>query len=270
MDIVLPQNFLVALCFLLGGILGSFANVVIVRFDAERGWDNVTFPPSHCQNCKTQVSWFHNIPIFSWFILRGKCPHCGTRFSLRYSLVELLTAVLFALLAYKFGYSWRLVELCYFAFALVICSFIDLDTMLLPDVFTLSGVAIGLLGAMLIPERSFWDAFFGALVGGGFLYAVAVLYQLVRKQEGMGGGDIKLLAWIGAVLGWQSIPIVILFASVLGMLAGFWQAFRTKGGLQQPIPFGPHLALAAIMYVLLDLQFLAQIYLRLHGLEDLP
>jgi len=129
-------------------------------------------------------------------------------------------------------------------------SFIDLDHMILPDKFTLSGIVIGLLGGLLNPERSLLDAVFGLLMGGGFLYAIAYIYFAIRNRDGMGGGDIKLLGWIGAVLGWKSIPFVILFSSLTGSVVGIAVSVKSEAGLKSSIPFGPYLAAAAVVYVL--------------------
>ena len=134
-------------------------------------------------------------------------------------------------------------------FGLVVITFIDLDHMIIPDVFSLSGIVLGLLGGILNPQRNFWDAFGGILMGGGFLWAVAAIYWLIRKAEGMGGGDIKLLAWLGAVLGWKSIPFVIIFSCVLGSSMGVGIMVAKRGGMKTAIPFGPYLALAGLCYI---------------------
>ena len=249
--------------FIYGTILGSFANVVIFRLP--RG-ESVVKPGSYCRSCKTPIRWYHNIPILSWFILRGKCANCGVGYSIRYPIVELVMGLLFALAGAALGFHWLLLEALIFIFCVVSASMIDIDHMILPDKFTISGVAIGLIGAALNPERSFLDALYGAFFGFGVLWAVAYLYFVFRNREGMGGGDIKLLAWIGAVLGWKAIPAVILISSILGSVAGILLAFRTKGGMTQAIPFGPYLASAALMYLLLDGDRLSQWYLALHGL----
>ena len=157
--------------------------------------------------------------------------------------------LLFLGLFLKVGFSWLLLEYLVFVFALVAASCIDLDHMILPDVFTLSGIVIGLLGAIFNPEREFLPSLFGVLLGGGSLWAVAVIYSLIRKQEGMGGGDIKLLAWIGAVLGWTSVPFVIIVSSLVGSLVGLLLVFRSQKGLTHAIPFGPYLALGALLYI---------------------
>lgn len=176
-------------------------------------------------------------------------------------------ALLFAAAGVAIGPHWTLVEALIFIFGLVTVSFIDLDHMILPDKMTLPGILIGLVGAALNPERAFLDAILGVLFGAGFLWAIAYLYYAFRNRAGMGGGDIKLLGWIGAVLGWKAIPVVILLSSVLGSLVGMAQAVRTKGGMQQPIPFGPYLAGAALLYLLFNGARLSDWYLSLHGLS---
>ncbi|MBO9666862.1 MAG: prepilin peptidase [Bdellovibrio sp.] len=232
--------------FILGAVFGSFANVVIYRLPRE---ESIVKPRSHCYNCKTPVKWYDLIPILSWFILRGKCRHCGAKFSFRYPMVELITAVLFMLSYHYAGLSWSLIEYLLFTFGLVVCTFIDLDHMILPDEFTLSGIVIGLVGAALNPQREFLDAFYGVLMGGGFLWGMAYVYYLMTKQEGMGGGDIKLLAWIGALLGWKAIPFVIMSSAIIGSVVGLITARKQNAGLKTVIPFGPYLALGAVLYL---------------------
>lgn len=232
--------------FILGAIFGSFGNVIIYRLPKE---ESIVKPRSYCYSCKTPIKWYDNIPILSWFILRGHCRHCGARFSFRYPLVELIMAVLFMLSYHYVGISWSLLEYLIFIFGLVVCTFIDLDHMILPDEFTLSGIVLGLLGAALNPHRDFLDALFGVLMGGGFLWGMAYVYYLLTKQEGMGGGDIKLLAWIGALLGWKAIPFVIMSSAIIGSVVGLIAARKQKAGLKTVIPFGPYLALGAILYL---------------------
>lgn len=190
-------------------------------------------------------------------------------------------SALFAAAFYRFGWSWTLLEALIFIFGLVTVSFIDLDHMILPDKFTLPGIVIGLLGAALNPEREFLPAFYGVLLGGGFLWAIAYLYAVIRNREGMGGGDIKLLAWIGAVLGWQSVPFVILvaslFGSVIGVASMLWSVRKKSAQPSESsgeedsvgtfaIPFGPFLAGAALLYLLVDGQRIIDWYLDLHQL----
>lgn len=263
-DHLFEKTVLASFLFLFGAIFGSFANVVIYRLP--KG-ESIAFPGSRCGSCGTPISWYNNVPILAWFWLRGKCAKCRAPYSFRYPLVEFVMAALFAAAGFSLGFQWTLVEALIFIFALVTASVIDIDHMILPDKFTLSGIVIGLVGAALNPERSFVDSLIGAAVGTGFLWAIAYLYFVFRKREGMGGGDIKLLGWIGAVLGWKAIPIVVLLSSVLGSVVGIALTFKTKGGMQKPIPFGPYLAGAALIYLLLDGSRWSDWYLALHGIQ---
>lgn len=240
------DGFFYVVFFLLGACFGSFANVIIYRMP--KG-ESIVTPRSHCQNCQKNVAWYDNIPMVSWLILRGKCRHCGAKFSFRYFFVELLTACLFTLAYFYLGLTWNLLEALLFIFPIVCCVFIDFDHMILPDEFTLSGIVIGLIGAWLNPQREFLDALLGVLMGGGFLWAMAYLYYVFTKQEGMGGGDIKLLAWIGAVMGWKAVPFVIMTSAIIGSVIGLILARKQKEGLKTMIPFGPYLALGAVIYM---------------------
>lgn len=261
---MLSQPFFSIVLFVFGALLGSFANVVIYRLPLGK---SIAWPGSHCMKCNAPVAWYNNVPIFAWCWLRGKCATCREPFSVRYPLVELLMAALFAFAGERLGPSYTLIEALIFIFMLVTVSFIDLDHMILPDKFTLPGIAIGLIGAALNPEREFLPAVYGVILGGGFLWSIAYIYFALRNREGMGGGDIKLLAWIGAVLGWHSIPIVILLSSIIGSLVGLIIAARTKDGMSLAIPFGPYLAGAALVYLLCDGSSWAHWYLALHGFE---
>lgn len=231
----------------LGLLFGSYANVVIHRLP--KGESTVR-PRSRCPGCSQPIAWYDNIPVLSWLILQGKCRRCKASISYRYPLVESLMALLFVAVYWQVGLSWLCLEYLFLVFGLVTVSFIDFDHMILPDEFTLGGIVLGLLGAWLNPEREFAPALYGVLMGGGFLWAVAYIYFLLRNQEGMGGGDIKLLAWIGAYLGWQAIPFVILSSSLLGSVAGLAWAGFNRAGLKASIPFGPYIALGALVYIL--------------------
>jgi leader peptidase (prepilin peptidase)/N-methyltransferase len=245
---VLMENptFTGAMFFLYGALFGSLANVIIYRLPQGK---SIVKPRSACPKCEKQIAWYDNIPIVSWIILRAKCRNCKAKIHWRYPLVEFITGLCFAGLYYQVGFSWLLLEYLIFVYFMIVASFIDFDHMILPDVFTLGGIVVGLIGAALNPERAFLPAFYGVLLGGGFLWAIAYAYFVFRKVEGMGGGDIKLLGWIGAMLGWQAIPFVVLSSSILGSVVGLIAAFRTKGGLNTAIPFGPYLALGALLYI---------------------
>ena len=181
-------------------------------------------------------------------MLAGKCRNCKNSISIRYPLVELLMGIVFTAVFLRFGVSWTSLEYVILSFGLVTISFIDLDHRIIPDEFSLSGIVLGLMGAALSPERSFYDSLAGVLLGGGFFWAVAYLYLLIRKQDGLGGGDIKLLAWIGAYFGWVSVPFIILASSVLGTIFGLVLIAR-GGNLKSSLPFGPFIVVAAYVYL---------------------
>ena len=233
--------------FVLGAVLGSFANVFIVRWPQG---ESIISPPSHCVQCKKKLKWFHNFPLFSYLFLRGKCAFCQSPISLRYLLVESLMACLFGAIAHIYGVSWFCLEYCLLLFGLVVISFIDLKCMLIPNRFTFSGMALGLLGSLINPNRSFTASLLGLFFGGGSLYVIAWVYKKWRKEEGLGGGDVKLLAWLGAVLGLKAIPFVVLSGSLMGSLAGLVAMILYKKGLKTAIPFGPYLCGGAILYLL--------------------
>ena len=239
------EDFQIFLAFLFGACFGSFANVLIYRMPAEES----IVGRSHCKNCLATIPWYKNIPLFSYFILQGKCSQCHVTFSIRYPLVEFIMACLFAGLVFQYGISWTSLEYLILIFGLVTASFIDYDHMILPDEFTLGGIVIGLVGAAINPERSFLDAFLGVLFGGGVLWLVAYLYFIFTGRDGLGGGDIKLLAWLGALLGWKAIPFIILSSSVVGSIVGIILSRKNEEGLKTMIPFGPFLALGALLYL---------------------
>jgi len=252
--------------FVFGILFGSFANVVIVRLPKH---ESVVLPSSHCRSCNQKIRWFDNIPLLSYLLLRGRCRACGAKVSWRYPFVEFLMGALFALSYAVLGLTPDLVEALILVFGLVTVTFIDIDHMILPDKFTLPGIVIGLIGSILNPNRSFWDALAGVLLGGGFLWMMAYLYWVWRNQEGMGGGDIKLLAWIGAVLGWRAVPFVIMVASIAGTIGGLIAIFRSSDeGLKKAIPFGPYIAGAALLFLFAAGDFWSTIYLDFFGLNS--
>ena len=194
------EAFYILMLFLFGACFGSFANAIIYRLPLEIS----ILGRSQCTKCKNQISAWHNIPIFSYFILKGKCEKCSAPFSIRYPTVEFITGILFSAVYFYYGQAWITLEYLILVWGLVVCSFIDLDHMILPDEFTLGGIVIGFIGAFLNPERTVLDAFWGFLFGGGILWSVAYIYYLFTGREGLGGGDIKLLAWLGTILGWKA------------------------------------------------------------------
>jgi leader peptidase (prepilin peptidase)/N-methyltransferase len=194
--------------FIFGTLIGSFLNVCIARIPEHK---SVVSPPSHCPLCLAPIRWYQNIPIVSYLVLRGRCAGCGQIIPIRYLLVEVLTGLLFAQVFFRFGFQYATLLCWVLVSLLVVITFIDLDYQIIPDVLSLPGVGVGLAGSVLIPWIPWTDSLLGILLGGGILYAIALGYEFLAKREGLGGGDIKLLAMLGAFLGWKAIfPIVVL------------------------------------------------------------
>ena len=234
------------IAFILGAVIGSFLNVCIYRIPAG---ESIVHPPSRCPACGSGIRWYQNVPVVSYLLLGGKCAACKVRISPRYPLVEALTGLLFVVVLYRFGFQWATPVYWLFAAALIVITFIDLDHQIIPDVISLPGIVVGFLCSFAIPWLSWGDSLIGILVGGGSLYLVAVGYELLTKKEGMGGGDIKLLAMIGAFLGWQAILPVIFLSSFVGSLVGVPVMLLKKADSKLAIPFGPFLAAAALFYL---------------------
>lgn len=253
-------------CGLLGLLVGSFLNVVIHRLprmmDSEwqaqcrelRGEPaapattyNLVVPRSSCPQCGHRITAAENIPVVSWLALGGQCRACKARISPRYPLVEALTGLLSGVVAWHFGFSWTLAGGLVLTWALVALAFIDLDTTLLPDDITLPLAWAGLLlnlNAVFVPLA---DAVIGAAAGYLCLWTVYQAFKLVTGKEGMGFGDFKLLAAIGAFLGWKMLPVVILLSSVVGALVGIGLIVFARHARGKPIPFGPYLAAAGFI-----------------------
>jgi leader peptidase (prepilin peptidase)/N-methyltransferase len=241
------ENTLSFFVALFGALVGSFLNVVIVRLPEEGG--SVVFPASHCPVCKKPIAWYDNIPLVSFFLLRGRCRQCQARISLRYPLVEGAMALLALALYQHFGLTLLFPIYFIFCAALLAVIFIDLQHQIIPDVISLPGIVLGFGFSFVNPFVTWQDAGLGILFGGGSFYLVALTYYLLTKREGMGGGDIKLLAMIGAFLGWQSLPFVIFGSSLLGVVAGVWAMIEQRKGGKTVIPYGPFLAMAALLYL---------------------
>ena len=254
---------------LFGLLIGSFLNVVIHRLPRmmQRDFDNyvaqengqplphedrynLIVPRSACTSCGHQITALENIPVLSYAILGGKCKSCKAPISARYPMVELLTAILSAWVIWHFGSGWTGLAALLFVYLLIAMTFIDADTQLLPDDLTLSllwaGLLINLQG-LFVPLQ---DAVIGAVAGYAALWAVYWLFKLTTGKEGMGYGDFKLLAAIGAWLGWKMLPLIILLSSLLGAIVGIALITLTKRGRDNPIPFGPYLAVAGIIAML--------------------
>ena len=254
---------------LFGLLIGSFLNVVIYRLPKmmEREFenacaDNCGQPPKHtdtftlsvprsaCPCCGHQIAWYENIPLVSYLSLRGKCSGCKAPISLRYPAIELLAGALSSVMVWKFGSGWPGLAAMAFGLLIIAMTFIDLDTMYLPDDLTYSLLWLGLLinlNGSFAPLR---DAVIGAVAGYLALWSVNALYKLVRKRDGMGGGDLKLLAALGAWMGWQMMPAIILLSSFVGALVGIAMIVFKNHGREQPIPFGPYLTGAGLLALL--------------------
>jgi leader peptidase (prepilin peptidase)/N-methyltransferase len=258
--------FLAIVTGLLGLLVGSFLNVVIHRLPKmmEREWAaqcaelrgeelpaperyNLVVPRSACPSCGHRISAIENIPVVSWLALRGRCRGCRAPISARYPVVEALTGALSAGMALHFGFGLPLAGALVFTWVLVAAAFIDLDTTLLPDDLTLPLLWLGLLlnlGGTFVPLS---DAVIGAAAGYMVLWLVYQGFKLLTGKDGMGFGDFKLLAAIGAFLGWKLLPIVILFSSVVGAAVGIALIVFARHGRSTPIPFGPYLAAAGVL-----------------------
>jgi len=259
-----PATLMVAVAFL-GVCVGSFLNVVIYRLPLmmEAEWRaecasiegrelparetfNLVTPPSRCPGCKAPVRAWQNIPVVSWLWLRGKCAGCGTAISARYPMVEVLGGALAALMAWRFGYSWALALAMAYAWALLALTFIDYDTQLLPDDITLPLLWLGLIANMHGLFTDLASAVLGAIAGYLVLWGVYWLFKLIARKEGMGYGDFKLLAAIGAWTGWQVLPFVIVLSAGLGAVIGSIALWASRKDAGSRIPFGPFLALGGI------------------------
>lgn len=265
----MSEPVLVVVVAVFGLAIGSFLNVVIHRLPRmmENEWKlqcaelagaepapgpqyNLLFPRSHCPHCNAQLRISDNVPLFSWLALRGRCGHCGTRISARYPVVEALTAALSALIAWRFGLTTTTLLALVFTWTLVALTFIDADTTLLPDDLTLPLLWLG-LGANLfgtfVPLR---DAVIGAMAGYLLLWSIYWLFKLTTGKEGMGYGDFKLLAALGAWMGWKALLPIVLLSSLVGAVVGIVLIVLARRGREIPIPFGPYLAAAGFIVLL--------------------
>jgi leader peptidase (prepilin peptidase)/N-methyltransferase len=235
------------LIFLFGLAVGSFLNVLIYRLPRGK---KIVLERSACPHCSHQIPFYHNIPVLSFILLRGKCQNCRKRISWRYPLVELINASLFLLFFYVDGLTWHLPFHMFLMSALVTIFFIDLEFQIIPDKITLPGIAIGLFGAIVAPPPGIVQALIGTVVGGGGLLLVAYFGEWLFKKEAMGGGDIKMAAMMGAFVGWQKVLLIFMGGAFIGMVVSLvWMALSKKLRQERLIPFGPFLALAAVMAV---------------------
>jgi leader peptidase (prepilin peptidase)/N-methyltransferase len=250
--------------FAFGAAIGSFLNVCIGRLPEG---ESIVSPPSHCPRCGAPVQPRDNIPLISYVLLRGRCRTCREPISLRYPLVEALMGGLLVLVFLRFGSLPLTAVYGAFVAALLVVTFIDLDHMIIPDVISLPGIVVGLACAAAGYGPALSDSVIGILLGGGLLYLVAVGYETVTGREGMGGGDIKLLAMVGAFLGWRGVLVTLLVGSLTGALVGIGVTVYRRQ-TRVPIPFGPFLSLGALCALFVGQQIVAW-YLRRAGFSDI-
>jgi len=237
------SSFMVVYSALFGLALGSFMNVCIYRIPLKK---SIVSPPSSCPNCGERIRFYDNIPLISYLLLLGKCRHCSNPLAWHYPLVEALTGLLSVALFIRYGLSYQYFLFLLFTSALVTISFIDLHHKIIPDVLSLSGIVVGLAVSFMPGTISWLDSLIGIIAGGGSLFLVAFVYERITGREGMGGGDIKLLAMIGAWLGWRQLYLIVLISSLVGAIVGIVFLLVAGKGLRVRIPFGPFLSLGAI------------------------
>ena len=259
-------SFFIFFCTIFGLLIGSFLNVIILRLPKmmESEWQkqcaaikgdeapdgsifNLIVPRSHCPSCQHQIKASENVPVLSYLMLRGRCSVCHNRISIRYPLIEGLTAVLSGFTAWHFGFGTAAIGALFFVWCMIALSFIDFDTQLLPDDITLPLLWIGLLFNSFNIFTDLRSAVIGAVVGYLSLWTIYWVFKLVTGKEGMGYGDFKLLAAIGAWFGWQALILVILLSSFVGAIVGISLIIFAKHSRHKPIPFGPYLACAGII-----------------------
>ncbi len=231
---------------LTGAAVGSFLNVCISRIPEGI---SIVFPPSRCPHCGHPIRLRDNIPLISFLLLGAKCRDCGERISYRYPLVELLTAVFSWLLFRKYGLTPAFPAVFLFICTLIVITFIDLDHQIIPHVLTLGGIPVFAVLAVFSLGFAAIDAFLGIMIGAGSLYFVAVYYEALTGREGMGGGDVNLLAMLGAFLGWQSLLFIILVSSLLGAVVGVALMLGKGKDMRYAVPFGPFLCAAAVIHL---------------------
>lgn len=241
-----PPWFFYVLLVILGLVLGSFYNVCIYRLPRQ---ESIVWPGSRCPSCQHSLSLLDNIPLVSFLLLKGTCRYCQVPISVRYPLIEGVNALAMILIGWKFGLSWEGLQAVLLFSALLVVSVIDLYHQIIPNVITYPGIGIGLVLSWLTGWPGWWSSLIGLLAGGGLLLMLAWGYELLAQKEGMGGGDIKLLAMIGAFLGWPGVLVTLLSSSFLGTLVGLGLILVWKKDRTYAIPFGPFLSLGALIYL---------------------
>ncbi|MCK5894638.1 MAG: prepilin peptidase [Endozoicomonadaceae bacterium] len=277
---------LITLTLILGLLVGSFLNVVIYRLpvmmqtewqqqcqqaldpaktlDSEKPF-NLMVPASTCPSCQHTIRPWENIPVISYLLLKGRCSQCQTRISLRYPIIETVTGLLSALAAWHFGFAWQTLAVLIFTWSLITLTMIDVDHLLLPDSITLPLLWLGLISNSFSLFTTLDAALWGSVFGYLALWSVYWGFKLITGKEGMGYGDFKLLAALGAWMGWNQLPMVILFSSLVGVVVGISLILLLGRDRTIPIPFGPYLATAGLISMYQG-EFLMNAYLHITGL----
>jgi len=242
---VISMPLLVGVCVLLGLIFGSFANVLVYRLP--KG-ESIVTPGSRCPSCGHALTWFENIPLLSWLALRGRCRYCRVAISMRYPLLELCMGVTWGYMAWHSGWGLELLIALTLSMMLWVLAWIDLETGLLPNAITLPGIGMGIVFSMVAGHLM--DSLIGAVAGYGVFWLVAKMFFLLTGREGMGYGDFKLLAMLGAFLGWQALPFIIFLSSFCGAAIGSLYLLLTRHHIRTQIPFGPYLAASGMIWLL--------------------
>lgn len=229
---------------LFGLAVGSFLNVCIYRIPLKK---SIIRPPSSCPHCGVRIKYYDNIPLVSFLFLLGKCRYCHSPLSWQYPAVETLTGAISLILFIKYGLNYQYFIFFLFLASLLVISFIDLHHKIIPDIFSLPGIVLGLVASLIIGHISWTDSLIGTIAGGGGLFLVAITYETITGKEGMGMGDVKLLAMIGAWMGWRALPLIILISSLSGVIIGSAMLLAGGKGIRARIPFGPFLSLAAFL-----------------------
>lgn len=250
---LISYSFLLVLIFLFGLCIGSFLNVCIYRIPESK---SIVSPGSMCPGCGYPVKFYDNIPLLSFIILRGKCRKCNALISWRYPVVELLTGFFALSLFLKFGTSLETPIYFVFIATLMVITFIDIDHRIIPDLISLPGIVFFFIASLTIPTISIKDSVIGILIGGGILFIIAELYFRITGKEGMGGGDVKLLAMMGALIGWQGVLFTIFASSLIGTIIGIMLMVIQGKNLKLAIPFGPFLSIGAVIYVFFGNEFI--------------
>ena len=231
----------VAVVAVVGALVGSFLNVCIYRLPLGK---SIVWPASACESCRRKLSWFENLPIVSWAVLGAKCRTCKAPLSMQHPMVEALTALMFGVAAWVYGPTILLASRLVFGCALIVLFAIDLEHHLLPNAITLPGIVVG-LAFSLVTEPGWVAALIGAVVGGGSLWLIAEAYYRLRHEEGLGMGDVKMLAMVGAFIGWQLTIVTLMLASVAGSFVGVILIALRRGSMKYALPFGTFLATGA-------------------------